>query len=172
MACDKPLTEVGENDNVMSLVVGTPTTTEDNVIKKLSCLGLGFGVDRSSNTDLSPSTSIKPSEVEPGPGEPEEDQGMQGAVPTPSTSAKSNTVGRIPVQTTSMEGTSTMGTKPSTETVSNKLTIVVKLEKLQVNTKDSVTITPEMLDSLPKSHYCVIPEDMATIINQRSHDII
>ena len=43
--CAVPLVEIEEHANVMSLVIGTLTSTEQIVIDKLSKLGLGFALD-------------------------------------------------------------------------------------------------------------------------------
>ena len=64
------MAEVSDQDDTLSLVVGTLTNVEDTIINKLVYSGLGFGINRTSNTDPKHGTSTELMTTETTPDEP------------------------------------------------------------------------------------------------------
>ena len=125
----EPLVEIEGDPNVMSLVVGTLTSTEQIVINKLSKLGLGFAVDRTSTKDNKPGTSSTPSDLSHEVICPElvdQKNKEKGTVDTTSALIKVQHLADIPSAT-------------------------ISVEQLKLALTDRVLVTPEVIDSLPST---------------------
>ena len=143
--CSEPLAKVSDQDNTLSLVVGTLTNIEDIVINKLVHLGLGFGIDRTSNTDPEPGMSTELMTTETTPNKPSmSTTTFDQPEPIPSTSLEGSNSGK----TLSAGHVSPKGGHEHPKTKA-----AIKLEKIQVGLTESVKVTVEMLESLPKLCY-------------------
>ena len=146
--CSEPLAEVSDQDDTLSFVVGTLTNVEDTVINKLVHLGLGFGIDRTSNTEPEPGTSTELMTTEITPDEPSTSTvAFDQPQPLPSSSLG----GSNPGKSCSTGHVSLKGDHEHQEHPEPKAAI--KLEKIQVGLTEHIKVTTEMLESLPKSCY-------------------
>ena len=125
----EPLVEIEGDPNVMSLVVGTLTSTEQTVIGKLSKLGLGFAVDRTSTEDNKPSTSSTPG-------------GLRQEVICPELVDQKNKE-KCTVDITSAS--------IKVQHLADIPSATVSVEQLKLALTDRVLVTPEVIDSLPST---------------------
>ena len=162
---EKPLSEITDQDGIQSLVVGTLTTVGDTVINKLVHLGLGFGIDRTLSTvsKLEHGDELRTMDVILTTDKPsvQEQMDKENApakdvpVMTPSTSTtlaqqepEPSTSGRKGMAGVEKDTRKTPWSKDISEYTSSMVT--TKLDKLQLGVKESVKITQEMIDNLPK----------------------
>ena len=118
----------------MSLVIGTLTSNEQIVIDKLSRLGLGFAVDRTTINDNKPSTSSITVDHK------HERKCTTENLPKPKPIDQRH------------EGKCTMEILPKPTQVQHLADIpsaIVKVELLKLAPTDRVLVTPKVLDSLP-----------------------
>ena len=121
----EPLIEVEEQGNVTSLFIGTLTTTEETVINKLSKLGLGYAIDRTTKDNGIPST---------------------GGIPPPETPIQV----QFKYESDDENRTACLSDQlHQSSTPSELLPVYVQVEKLDICKDDKVLITPKILDNLP-----------------------
>ena len=128
----EPLVEIEGDPNVMSLVIGTLTSTEQTVIdklSKLSKLGLGFAVDQTTTKDIKPSTSSTPRD-------------LRQEVICPELVDQKNKE-KCTANTTS--------TSIQVLHLADIPSVTVNVEQLKLALTDRVLVTPEIIDSLPST---------------------
>ena len=125
----EPLVEIEGDANVMSLVVGTLTSTERTVIDKLSKLGLGFAIDRTLTTDNKPSTSSTP-------GDP-----RQEVICSELVDQKNKEKCTVDITSASIK----------VQHLTDIPSATVNVEQLKLALTDRVLVTPEVIDSLPST---------------------
>ena len=162
---DTPLQSCSESDDVTSLIIDTLTAEEDHTINKWVHLGIGVGIDNTDTaknvSDDKPDTTDQTDEPKPTDttGISEETQ--------PSTSGYDP--GDKHKQTTCVPAKADPNSKqfkgePSTKQMMHAMykdqlpraSIVMKLSRLNLGSSDSIMVTKEMLDSMPKSKYSVL----------------
>ena len=125
----EPLVEIEGDPNMMSLVIGTLTSTEQTVIDKLSKLGLGFAVDQTTTKDIKPSTSSTPRDL------------------------KQEVICPEPVDQKNKEKSTANTTSTSIQVLhlADIPSVTVNVEQLKLALTDRVLVTPEVIDSLPST---------------------
>ena len=126
----EPLVEIEGDPNMMSLVVGTLTSTEQTVIDKLSKLGLGFAVDRTSTKDNKPSTSSTPGDL------------RQEVICPELVDQKNKEKCTVDITSASIK----------VQHFADIPSATVSVEQLKLALTDRVLVTPEVIDSLPSTH--------------------
>ena len=118
-----------------SLVIGTLTSNEQNVIDKLFRLGLGFATDRTTSDDNKPSTSSKT------------DDQKESKRATGNLSKLKPLNWRHERKCT----TETLSTSTQVQHLSDILSSTVKVELLNLTPTDRVLVIPKVLESLPST---------------------